>query len=90
MPESKHALVRSYEELRAATLAATSAASHGHGLALLARSGMTAWMQAWSNCAASSPPERTEQAARAMASPCPEMVAVLAQMALAAAREVRA
>ena len=88
MPESKHALVRDYEELRAATLAATSAAAHHHGLALLTRSGMAAWMQAWSSCAASTPPARTKPAVRMLAPPCPEVVAVLAQMAIAAAQEV--
>jgi hypothetical protein len=76
-----------YEALRSTALgAATTPAANARGLALFMRHGMAAWMQAWRSCAA---PARECDARRARPVARPEMVAVLAQMALAVAREVR-
>ena len=74
-----------YEELRSTAVGVT--ATNGRGLALLMRYGVVAWMRAWASCVAprSVPPESSEQAHLPQA--CPEMVRVLAEMAIAAARE---
>lgn len=75
-----------YEALRSAALGgATTAAANARGLALFMRRGMAGWMRAWRSCAA--PPRECE--ARGARGPAvrPEIVAVLAQMAWAAARE---
>ena len=75
-----------YEELRSTALGVTAAAN-GRGLALLMRYGVVAWMRAWASLVAPrpTPPESREQAHLPRA--CPEMVRVLAEMAMAAARE---
>jgi len=78
-----------YEALRSAALdGATTAATNARGLALFMRHGMAGWMRAWGSCAAA-PRERECDARAERSAARPEMVAVLAQMALAAAREVR-
>ncbi len=74
-----------YEQLRSAALGAVTAAANGRGLALLMRHGMAAWMHAWASCAAPRPPEPKEL--MQLPAACPEVVTVLAEMALAAARE---
>jgi len=64
-----------------------TATANGRGLALLMRYGVVAWMRAWASCVAPrpTPPESGEQAQLPTA--CPEVVGVLAEMAMAAARE---
>jgi hypothetical protein len=75
-----------YETLRRAALGSATAVANARGLALLMRHGMAAWMRAWRRCAA--PTRLPERGARGAAPAVrPEMVAVLAEMALAAARE---
>jgi len=77
-----------YETLRSAVLGCATAASHPHGLALLMHQGMGAWMQAWARYA--SPPRAPQRRARGEPPTVrPEMVAVLAEMALAAAHQER-
>ena len=49
------ALVSRYEELRGQALGRASRIPHGQGLALLMRSGMSAWMQAWAQCTVVAP-----------------------------------
>jgi hypothetical protein len=75
-----------YEELRSTAFGVTATAN-GRGLALLMRYGVVAWMRAWASCVdpRPTPPEPRGQAQLPRA--CPEMVSVLAEMALAAARE---
>jgi hypothetical protein len=78
-----------YETLRSAALGRTpSATANARGMALFMRDGMSAWMQAWRSCAVA-PRERGCDARAARSAMPAEMVAVLAQMALAAACEVR-
>jgi len=43
-------LVADYERLRRDVLGSPSAGDEGFGLALFLRRGMTAWMEAWSEC----------------------------------------
>jgi hypothetical protein len=43
-------LVVHYEQLRRVAIGRASRAGEGLGLALFLRRGMTAWMQAWSEC----------------------------------------
>ena len=76
-----------YEDLRRAALGVATASSSGHGLALLRRHGMAAWMQAWVSCTAAPPSASREPVAPHPTLPA-EVVAVWAEMALAAAREV--
>ena len=76
-----------YEELRRAALGVATAPSSNRGLALLRRHGMAAWMQAWVSCTVVPPPARRESVVPHPTLP-PEVVAVWAEMALAAAREV--
>lgn len=78
-----------YEELRGVALGVSTSAPASHGLVLLMRSGMAAWMRAWASCAA---PRALAPTDRAPLPPAPpELVAVLAEMALAAAdKEVSA
>jgi hypothetical protein len=75
-----------YEELRSTAVGVTVAAN-GRGLALLMRYGVVAWMRAWASFVAPrpTPPEPKGQAQLPQA--CPEMVRVLTEMAMAAARE---
>jgi len=75
-----------YEELRRAALGVATATSSGRGLALLRRHGMAAWIQAWVSCTAEPPPASREPAPHPTL--LPEVVAVWAEMALAAALEV--
>lgn len=78
-----------YEALRGAALgAAATAAVNARGLALFMRQGMAGWMRAWSSCAAPPPAPACGSRGRRSATR-PEIVAVLAQMALAAAGELR-
>ena len=49
------ALVSRYEELRGQALGRASRIPRGQGLALLMRSGMSAWMQAWAQCTVVAP-----------------------------------
>lgn len=75
-----------YEALRGAALgAATTAAPHARGLALFMRQGMVGWMRAWSSCTA--PPRECETRGARGPTVGSEIVAVLAEMAWAAARE---
>jgi hypothetical protein len=83
-------LIARYEELRRQVLGRCG--THGHGLALLMRRGVSAWMQAWSQCVAS-PPAPTQ----APDDPeiCPvqlhsEVATLLANMVLFARQEVSA
>jgi len=73
-----------YEDLRSAALGVVTATANSRGLALLMRHGMAAWMDAWVSCVAPPlpPPEHRQQVPR-----CAEVVTVLCEMALAAARE---
>lgn len=48
-------LIARYEELRQQALGRASAIPRGQGLALLIRSGMRAWMQAWAQCTVTPP-----------------------------------
>jgi hypothetical protein len=48
-------LASRYEELRQQALGRSSSISRGQGLALLMRSGMRMWMQAWAQCTGESP-----------------------------------
>jgi len=83
-------LIDRYEELRRQVLGRCGA--HGHGLALLMRRGMSAWMQAWSLCVAG-PPAPTK--APDDQETCPvelhrEVATLLANMVLFARQEVLA
>jgi hypothetical protein len=77
-----------YEELRSTAVGMT-AATNGRGLALLMRYGVVAWMRAWASCVAPrpTPPESRERGQTQLPQACPEMVTVLAEMAMAAAHE---
>jgi hypothetical protein len=78
-----------YEALRAAVLAHRSSEDR-HGLVLMLREGMAAWMAAWSSCSPA-PSARTSDFARddihALADPS-AVVALLASMALATLQEI--
>jgi hypothetical protein len=89
---SDPALLERYEELRAIALGTAPAMPRGRGLALLMRSGMAAWLRAWSSLPSSHSRERiVERAARLPATAeRPEVVTMLTEMVLSAAREVRA
>jgi len=58
-PSNLHDLVAHYEQLRRAALGSPSPGQEGFGLALFLRRGMTAWIEAWSECTC-----RTEPATR--------------------------
>jgi len=75
-----------YEELRSTAFGVT-AASNGRGLALLMRYGVVAWMRAWASCVAPRPTPPEPRGLAQLPQACPEMVRVLAEMAMAAARE---
>ena len=77
-----------YEEARRAAVGVATRAANSLGLALLMRRGMVAWMRAWVSCTAAPPRQHTEPTQHPTVSP--EIVTVLAEMALAAAREVAA
>jgi hypothetical protein len=53
-------LISRYEDLRQQALGRASEIPRGQGLALLMRSGMGVWMQAWAQCtvAAPAPPQK--------------------------------
>ncbi len=76
-----------YEALRNAALGCACLASHAHGLAVLTRQGMAAWMQVWARY---TPPSREAPRTPPLHPPGepnaapPEMVAVLAKIAWAA------
>lgn len=48
-------LISRYEELRQQALGRQSGIPRSQGLALLMRSGMSAWMQAWAQCTVAPP-----------------------------------
>ena len=48
-------LISRYEALRQQVLGQPSETFRGQGLALLMRNGMSAWMQAWSQCTGETP-----------------------------------
>jgi hypothetical protein len=86
-------LVERYEELRAMALGAAPSTCRSRGLALVVRSGMAAWILAWSSCVAppSAEPPSKEPMGRllqrsGMTSEPSEVIAVLTQMAMDAAR----
>lgn len=83
-PAGAAELARRYEDLRAAVLGGTDGGSR-HGWAVLARSGMAAWLFAVALVPVP-PARRTGQPLAAVGSPVAgELVQVLAQMVLAAA-----
>ena len=53
---ARHDLVAEYEQLRRDAMATVAHRGEGLGWALFVRRGMTAWMQAWSECAPRSEP----------------------------------
>jgi DNA-binding transcriptional LysR family regulator len=75
-----------YEELRSTALGVT-AAGNGRGLALVMRYGVVAWMRAWASLVAPRPTPPENRAQAQLPAACPEVVRVLAEMAMAAARE---
>jgi hypothetical protein len=83
-------LIARYEELRRHAL--ERSATQGQGLALFMRRGMSAWMQAWSQCVPPTPvPARSHDDQEI----CPvqlhkEMAMLLASMVLFARQEVLA
>jgi hypothetical protein len=82
-------LIVRYEELRRQVLGRYGA--HGHGLALLMRRGMCAWMQAWSQCVTAPPPVPTQVPDDQQTCPVElhrEVATLLANMALFARQEV--
>ena len=76
-----------YEQLRSAALGVVTAVANGRGLALLMRHGMAAWMHAWASCVAPRPPPPEQREQAPLPAAHSEMVTVLLEMALAAARE---
>jgi hypothetical protein len=81
-------LIVRYEELRRQVLGRYGV--HGHGLALLMRRGMRAWMQAWSQCV-TAPPVPTQVPDDQQSCPVElhrEVATILANMALFARQEV--
>lgn len=84
-PESHDALLERYEALR--SHACLAAPRPSRELALLVDGGMATWMQAWSSLTAPSIPRRSALAGEAPTLACPELVTVLAEMAMAAAKE---
>mgnify|MGYP001608626822 CR=1 FL=1 len=79
-----------YEQLRSAALGIATAQANGRGLALLMRSGVAAWMQAWVSYTTPRPPQ-PESTHRQLPAVCSGVVTILAEMAMAAARtEVQA
>ena len=56
-----HDLVAHYEQLRRDAMAPCPTSGEGLGLALFLRRGMTAWMQAWSECAPHGEPSPRSQ-----------------------------
>jgi hypothetical protein len=59
-PSRNDGLISCYEQLREQTLGKGNAIGSGHGLALLMRSGMRAWMQAWQHCIECVPARRQD------------------------------
>lgn len=51
----RNGLISRYEQLREQALMRPSGVARGQGLALLMRSGMSAWMQAWAQCTVEAP-----------------------------------
>jgi hypothetical protein len=83
-------LIDRYEELRRLVLGRSGA--HGHGMALLMRRGMSAWMQAWSQCVAV-PPAPTQVPDDQETCPVElhrEVATLLANMVLFARQEIPA
>jgi hypothetical protein len=83
-------LIVRYEELRRQVLGRYG--GHGNGLALLMHHGMSAWMQAWSQCAAVALPAPTQVPPDDQET-CPvelhrEVATILANMALFSRQEV--
>lgn len=83
-------LAARYEELRAFVLGDGDPGRRSHGLALLLRQGLAAWIAAWQRCA--TPPLKEPDSPRAPVSMAPgdaaraELARVLAGMALEAVR----
>ncbi len=85
-------MIARYEELRGQVLRRSGA--HGNGLALLMHHGLSAWMQAWSQCAVAAP-SIPKQVPPDDQETCPvelhrEVATILANMALFARQEVSA
>lgn len=85
--EPRDALLLRYEALRAQAVAALVQPSREREL--LMGSGLGAWMRAWSSLAAPVVLPQTEPIQGAQAPACPDVVPVLVEMAMAAAKEVR-
>ena len=77
-----------YEELRA--LACSTIVPRSREWELLVGRGMAAWMKAWSALTAPSVRRPAVAASAALAPSCPQVVTVLADMAICAAEEVLA
>ena len=58
---TRHDLAARYEQLRRDAMGRLTSGDQGLGLALFLRRGMTAWMQAWSECAGNVEPARRSQ-----------------------------
>jgi hypothetical protein len=59
-------LIARYEALRQQVLGRPCAIPHGQGLALLMRSGMSGWMQAWAQCVVAAAPPKEQFGDEAM------------------------
>ncbi len=75
-----------YEELRA--LACSTVVHRSRELELLMDSGVAIWMKAWSGLTGPSVRRPAAAAGVTLAPACPEVVTVLADMAMSAAKEV--
>lgn len=86
-------LIARYEELRQQALGRPSAIPHGQGLALLMRSGIGGWMQAWAPCVvevAAPPKEQLGEGERFPIALHREVTMILAGMVLCGRQEMTA
>jgi tRNA(Met) C34 N-acetyltransferase TmcA len=86
--EADAALVDRYEELRSTALGTTVGTSAIRGLAVLMHKGMATWIQTWSRLIETrAMPDSTSKSGQ-FSPVYPEVVTMLAEMTMSAAREV--
>lgn len=79
-------LATRYETLRSIALGDAEVAPSGRGLAVLMYRGVAAWMQAWEDHAPPPMPERAQGTGFAAATIHPDVVRMLTEIAMTAAR----
>ena len=89
-PPTRQDLATHYEQLRRDAMGRSAHHSEGLGLALFLRRGMTAWMQAWSECTGAVEPITRAQAGATEAIPVDmrsQITTLLASMILSVQQE---